>query len=163
MCSRLKNYGRNPDPSNASGNGARPFPDRRRGVRSCISLMGGPHSGRLEVWPDVGAPMAANLAGKLGLKVRQAHMIRPAYKVDHDRVRAFVIAAIDQKPGRAGFPHFAEGDFLLPHALLKRGRDASGKPLQFGGRCCCPSKAPRRQRKAARTSGGFSIEVVHLP
>jgi len=123
--------------------------------------MGGPHSGRLEVRPDVGAPMAANPAGKVGLKVRQAHTIRPAYRVNHDRVRAFIIATINQEPGRADLSHFAECDFLLPHALLKRGRDASGKPLQFGG-CCCPGKAPAA-KKAARTSGGFSIEVVRPP
>ena len=46
-----------------------------------------------------------------------------------DRVCAFVIAAIDQEPSRTGRPHFPEGDFLFTHALLKRGRDASGKPL----------------------------------
>jgi len=124
-----------------------------RDVRSCISLMGGPHSGRLEVRPDVGAPMAANPAGKVGLKVRQAHTIRPAYRVNHDRVRAFIIATINQEPGRADLSHFAEGDFLLPHALLKRGRDASGKPLQFGG--AVARARLRRQRKPPGRAAAF--------
>ena len=42
---------------------------------------------------------------------------------------AFVVAAIDEEPGRTGRPHFAEGDFLLAHAPLERDRGNIGKPL----------------------------------
>ena len=37
---------------------------------------------------------------------------RPAIRIDYDRMRAFVVGAIDP-PTRAGFPHFAESDFLF--------------------------------------------------
>jgi hypothetical protein len=47
-------------------------------------------------------------------------MIGPTIGVDHDRMRAFVIGAVDEKPGRAGLPHFAESDFLFTHASPRR-------------------------------------------
>ena len=55
-------------------------------------------------------------------------MIRPADRINHDRVRAFVVTAIDQEPRRTGRPHFPEGDFLFAHGLLTRRGDASRKP-----------------------------------
>jgi|SRR5882672_1361148 len=71
------------------------------------SLIAGFHPSWLEVRPNVGTPMAANLTGELRLKVGQAHMIRLAFRVNHDRMRALVVAAVDKKPARAaGRPHF---------------------------------------------------------
>ena len=63
-------------------------------------------------------------------------------------MRALVIAAIDEKPGRAACrPHFAEGDFQFAHGLLKRRRDASGKPnglrLVYAGTLVAASRARR--------------------
>jgi hypothetical protein len=55
---------------------------------------------------------AANLTGKSRLQIGQAHVIAPAAGVDHDRMRALVVGAVDDEPGRAGLPHFSEGDLL---------------------------------------------------
>jgi hypothetical protein len=66
--------------------------------------------------PDIGAAVAASLTGELRFESRQPDMIGPAIGVDHDRMRAFVIGAVDEKSSRAGSPHFAESDFLFTHA-----------------------------------------------
>ena len=58
-------------------------------------------------------PMAANLTGKSRLQAGQAHVISPAAGVDHDGVRALVVGATDDEPGRTGLPHFSDGDLLL--------------------------------------------------
>jgi hypothetical protein len=42
-----------------------------------------------------------------GSRVGEANVITPALGVDDDRVRALVVAAIDEEPGRAGLPHFS--------------------------------------------------------
>lgn len=57
--------------------------------------------------------MAADLADKLRLDVRQANVIAPASGIDHEGVSAAVVAAIDQEPVGAGLAHFPNGDFLL--------------------------------------------------
>jgi hypothetical protein len=54
--------------------------------------------------------MAADLASKPRLQVGQTHPIARAGGVDHDGVRAFVVGAIDDEPGRAGLPHFGDGN-----------------------------------------------------
>jgi hypothetical protein len=70
------------------------------------------HARMLEQRPDVGTPMAANLTCKSRLQIRQADVIAPA-GVDHDWVPALIIGAIDDEPGRAGLPHFSEGNLSL--------------------------------------------------
>jgi len=39
-------------------------------------------------------------------------MIGPAASVGRDRLRAVIIAVIGDEPGRAGLPHFSNGDLL---------------------------------------------------
>jgi hypothetical protein len=56
--------------------------------------------------------MAADLTDELRLKIGKPDMIRPTLRTDDDRMRAFEWPQ-DDEPGRAGFAHFAEGDFLL--------------------------------------------------
>ena len=56
--------------------------------------------------------MTTYLTGEFRLQIGQPHVISPLAGIDDDEMRAFVIAAIDEKPGRAGLPHFLEGDFL---------------------------------------------------
>jgi hypothetical protein len=56
--------------------------------------------------------MAASLADEQRLEIGQSDSIRPAASVDHDRMRAFVIAAVDDEPGRARLAHLSDGDFL---------------------------------------------------
>ena len=56
--------------------------------------------GRLEVRSDISALMAASLTGELGLNFGEAHVIRPARGVNHNRMSAFVVAAVDQEPSR---------------------------------------------------------------
>jgi len=41
------------------------------------------------------------------------HAVAPAARVDHDGVRSLIVSAIDDDPGRAGLPHFHDGEFLL--------------------------------------------------
>ncbi len=77
--------------------------------------------------------VAAGLAGKAWLQVGQPDAITPAIGIDHDGVRAPVVAAVDEQPARAGRPHFPESDFLFAHGPSKRGGDGIGKPLQLAG------------------------------
>jgi len=87
------------------------FPESRRGRLGVRA-----HAGRFEHWPDIGAVVAAGLAGKAWLQVGQPDAITPAIGIDHDGVRAPVVAAVDEQPARARGPHFPEGDFLFTHA-----------------------------------------------
>ena len=57
--------------------------------------------------PDIGAAVTASPAGKLGFEIRQPDIIGPTASVDHDRMRAVIIAAIDDEPGGAGLSHLA--------------------------------------------------------
>ena len=107
--------------------------------------------------------MAASLTGELGLKVRQPHVISPAAGIDHNGMSALVVAAIDQEPGRAGFAHFAEGHLLLAHALLKRSRDASGKPLELAGLFCYCPKAALHTRKITENPEASRVQRRSLP
>jgi hypothetical protein len=84
-------------------------------VESTLSSRAGSHSRLLKQGPDIGAAVAADPASKLRLEVRQANAIAPAGGIHDDRMRARVVAAVDQEPGRAGPPHFPECDF--PFAL----------------------------------------------
>jgi len=63
--------------------------------------------------PDIGAAVAASLADKQRLEIREPNVIGPTVSVDHDRMRTVIIAAVDDEPGRAGLAHFADRDFLL--------------------------------------------------
>ena len=71
----------------------------------------GSHSRVLEQRPDVGTPIAADLARKPRLKVGQTNVIAPAAGVDHDGMPALVIGAIDDEQRRAGLPHFPDVTF----------------------------------------------------
>lgn len=52
----------------------------------------------------------------------------PAVGIDHDRVPAFVVAAMDDEPGRAGLSHFPESDLLLAlHAITGRRSTVHGQ------------------------------------
>ena len=71
-----------------------------------------PHAGTLEQRPDIGAPPATGLAGKLGLQIRQPDVIGPKLRADDNRVRAFKVAAVDDQQARAAVrSHFTEDDF----------------------------------------------------
>jgi hypothetical protein len=59
------------------------------------------------------AALPASLTRKPRLQVGQPDAIGPLVGVDRDVVRALVVSAIDEEPGRAGGPHFPESDFLL--------------------------------------------------
>jgi hypothetical protein len=62
--------------------------------------------------PDIGTAVAASPTGELRLEIGKPDMIGPAIGIDDDRMRTPVIAAVDQKPGRAGLPHFPDRDLL---------------------------------------------------
>jgi hypothetical protein len=62
--------------------------------------------------PDIGTMVATSLTGELRLEIGKPDMIGPAIGIDDDRMRTPVIAAVDQKPGRAGLPHFPDRDLL---------------------------------------------------
>lgn len=82
---------------------------------------------------NVRATLPANLTGELWLKIRQPDIVGPSAGVDRGRMRAAIVLAIDEKPGRAGLPHFPENDFPFPqHAALKRDGQRFGKPLRVG-------------------------------
>ena len=66
--------------------------------------------------PDIGATVAASLTGELRFEIGQADMVGPTIGVDRKRMRAFVIGAVDEKPGGARRSHFSESDFLFTHA-----------------------------------------------
>jgi len=60
---------------------------------------------------NIGAAVPTSLTGELRLEVGQPDIIRPLAGIDHYRMRALVVAAVDEKPGRARRPHFPESDF----------------------------------------------------
>jgi hypothetical protein len=55
---------------------------------------------RLKQRSDIGAAVTAYLAGEFRLKIGNPHVIARAAGIDHNGVRAFVVAAIDEKSGR---------------------------------------------------------------
>jgi len=63
----------------------------------------------VEIRPNVGAALAARLADKQRLDIRQLNVIRPSIGVDRCRVAALVIRAIDQKTAHARGAHLSEG------------------------------------------------------
>ena len=67
----------------------------------------------LMIRPHVGAAMAASRADEQGLQIGQPQALGPAVSVDHDRMRALVVAAQHMEPASAGPPHLPEGDCLL--------------------------------------------------
>jgi hypothetical protein len=77
---------------------------------------------------------AASLTGKLWLKIRQAHVIRPSIGADCDGMAAAIVGAIDQETAHAGCAHFSEGDFLGPleHAPMITPIAGKVKPLGVG-------------------------------
>jgi hypothetical protein len=72
----------------------------------------------------------ANLTGKLRLKIGQANVIRPWGGVDRYRMGAFIVAAVDKQPARAGRPHFPEGDFLLAAIFGAAAGEGGHAPLK---------------------------------
>jgi hypothetical protein len=88
-------------------------------------MIGWPLSCALVVRANIGPTLAARLADKLRLDIRQPHMIRPAIGGQGDRVGAAIVTAEDHHAGHARFSHLSERDFLFPrHApnLTKIGR-----------------------------------------
>jgi hypothetical protein len=81
----------------------------------------------VEIRPDVGATLAANLADEARLDVRQPHVIGPAVRHHLDRVTAFVIRAIDQQTPHTAGAHLAERDFLRAHGAIEARRRRLGK------------------------------------
>jgi hypothetical protein len=57
--------------------------------------------------------VTASLTRELGLKIGKPNVATPSAGVDHDWMRALVIAAVDDEPGRARLAHFPESDFPL--------------------------------------------------
>jgi hypothetical protein len=104
LWSRPENYGRNPAPSNAGGNGAQPFRDRRRSGWLRISLAGQSHPWVFKERTDSGILMAADLTGESWLQIRD--VIGPTLGTDHNRLRALVVAAVDDEPAWTGLAHF---------------------------------------------------------
>ena len=62
--------------------------------------------------PDIGAAVTADRAGEEILQIRGPEVTGPKVRIHCDRMRAAIIAAIDDEPG--GLPHFSDGDFALP-------------------------------------------------
>jgi len=67
---------------------------------------------RFKQRPDVGTPPATDIAGELGIQIREPNVI--AQGADHYGVRAFEVAAVDDQPGRpvAG-PHLTRVIFWV--------------------------------------------------
>jgi hypothetical protein len=82
--------------------------------------LAGSHAALFEERSHIGAAATAGFAGELGFQVRQSDVIRPETGTNHDRMRAFEIAAVDDQQARAVVgSRFSEGDFLLAlHAAL---------------------------------------------
>jgi hypothetical protein len=56
----------------------------------------------------------AGLANEFRLQIGQSNLVAPFGGVDHDGMRAFEVAAVDDEPARAvAWPHFPESDFLF--------------------------------------------------
>jgi hypothetical protein len=87
-------------------------------LAASIRLSASPHGRVLEERPDIGAAVAADLTGEPRLQVRQSSVVTPTASVDHDRMRALVIAAVDDESARAGLAHFTERYFLLARHRL---------------------------------------------
>jgi hypothetical protein len=67
--------------------------------------------------------VTADLASKLRLEVGQANIIAPVIGIHDNGMSAFVVAAKDVQPARAGLPHFPESDLLLAlHSVPAAGR-----------------------------------------
>jgi hypothetical protein len=66
-----------------------------------------------EIRTDIGASLAANVAGKQRLYVGQPDVIRPSVGAHGRRVAALVVRAIDQETANAKGAHLSEGDVLL--------------------------------------------------
>jgi len=72
-----------------SNNTSRPDPERLK-----RNLGVGAHACGLKQRPDVGAAMPADLTGELRFEIRQPDLIGPAVGIDHNGMRAFVVAAV---------------------------------------------------------------------
>lgn len=69
------------------------------------------HSGLPEQRPDVG------LADELRLQIGQAYIVAPAIGIDSDVVRAFVVAAVDQRPARAAVRSHFKRVIVCSHGM----------------------------------------------
>jgi hypothetical protein len=69
----------------------------------------------VEIWPDIGAALAARAAGEAIFDVGQAHTVRPLVGADRD-----VMAALQA----VFWPHGTDGLFFGPKVTL--GREFSG-------------------------------------
>jgi hypothetical protein len=69
--------------------------------------------GFLIIQLQVGTAMAANSADEQLHHIRQPQASGPAVGIDHNRMRAFVVAAYYVQSTRAGPPHLSQGDLLV--------------------------------------------------
>jgi hypothetical protein len=76
---------------------------------------------------DFCAPMAANPTGESRLQIGQVNVIARAAGVDHDGMRALVVAAVDGEPGRSGLSHC-----LRKYRLYARQAPAGESPVTGG-------------------------------
>jgi hypothetical protein len=73
--------------------------------------------------PKIGATLARALQVKRLSNVGKPEIVGPTVGIHLNVVTEFMVGAIDQNPGHAGFPHFSEGDLLSSHpASLVAGR-----------------------------------------
>jgi len=81
-------------------------------VESTLSSRAGSHSRLLKQGSDIGAAVSADRASKLRLQIGQPQIIAPLIGIDDDRVSAFIVAAKDLQPARAGPARKALAGFL---------------------------------------------------
>ena len=112
----------------------------------------------LEERPDISSSMAASSTNELWLKIGEAHIIRPALGVDDDRMRALMVAAInDQKARTVARSHLPKSDFLwVLHGLRKRGGRRIGNQPQIAAR----SKMPQHWRCGRSGKNGLFMNVA---
>jgi hypothetical protein len=80
----------------------------------------------MEIRADIGASLAAGLAGEARFNVGQPNVIWSSVAADGRPVATPIIGTIDQETANAGGSHLCEGDLLAGgrgHAPLKRGPD----------------------------------------
>jgi hypothetical protein len=87
------------------------------------------------VRPDVGAAVAARLADEMRLQIGQAHVVGTAVGADGDRMRAFVIGAVDQQAANTGGPAWTPGARIYASDELTR-------PMNGGDMLLLPTRFP---------------------
>jgi hypothetical protein len=71
----------------------------------------GPHARVLKERPGIRAAMTTCLADEPWLQIGEPDVVTSLASVDHDGMRALVIGAIADEPGRAGLAHLSQRDY----------------------------------------------------